>query len=241
MGTLYSINVFGIKKGGDIINRQVVHELLKPCIDNQASVVRIFNAVPESPSINIYVDDEPGTQDVEYKEITNYVPTRPAKRNIKIYNAQNNKLLLEIKDYETFPGQIMTLVAFGSLDNLKFMPIIDDINETIMPDQTKLRFYNLDASSITFNLTPGSISNDLTSGGSTEYTRINPGDYNLQIRLMNQNSAPINMKISLKPGRIYTLYFVGSVSPDSPEYAHNIPQVVLSVDGNTLFNKCPWS
>jgi hypothetical protein len=216
--------------------------LLDPCLDNKGSLVRIFNAVPGSPPINIYVDDEPGTQNVEYKNISNYVPTRPGKRIIKIYNAQNNKLLLEITDYETIPGQIMTLAAFGSLNNLKFMSIIDDIKETIMPDQTKIRFYNLDASSITFNLTPGSISTDLTSGSSTHYTRINPGDYNLQIRLLNQNAHPLNIKISFKPGRIYTIYFVGSISPDSPDYVQlNIPQVVLSVDGNTLFNKCPWS
>lgn len=242
METLYSINVFGIKKGGDIINsRQLNHELLNPCLDNQASLVRIFNAVPDSPPINIFVDDEPGTQGVEYKQITNYVPTRPGKRNIKIYSPKDNKLLLEITDYETIPGQIMTLVTFGGLDNLKFLKVIDDINETIMPDQTKVRFYNLDSSTITFSLTPGTISSDLTSGTSTKYTRINPGDYNLQIRLLKQNSAPINIKIRFNPGRIYTVYIVASVNPDSPGYAHlNIPQVMLAADGNTLFNKCPW-
>jgi len=216
--------------------------LLNPCIDNKGSLVRIFNAVPESPPVNIYVDDEPGTQNIQYKQITNYVPTRPGKRYIKIYNSQNNKVLLEIPDYETVAGQIMTLVGYGSLNNMKFLPIIDDINETIMPDQTKIRFYNLDSSNITFNLTPGSISQDLGSGIGTNYTRINPGDYHLQIRSLNQATPQVNINISFKPGRIYTVYIVGSVSPDSKNYAHlNIPQVVLAVDGNTLFNKCIWS
>jgi hypothetical protein len=214
---------------------------LAPCVDEQASVVRVFNAVPGSPPLDIYSNDLPRMRYVEYKEITNYIPTRPGGRNIKIYNSQNNKLLLEIKDYVIVPGQIITCAVLGSLDNLKFIQIIDDINETVMPDQTKIRFYNLDSSLITFSITPVALSIDLTSGDGTKYTKVNPGDYNLQISLPDQNTTSKFIKISFNPGKIYTIYIVGSIDPNSPHYAQfNIPQVVLVVDGNTLLHQCIW-
>ena len=187
----------------------------------------------------------PGTQLVEYKEVTNYIPTRPAKaRNVKVYNSQNNELLIEI-DCEIIGGQIMTCVAYGSLSDFKFKQIIDDINETVMPDETKIRLYNLDSTDVSVTITSrppsGILSADLVHDSGTNYIKMNPGDYNLQIRFPSQ-TRPINMNLNLKPGRIYTLYIISGVSPDSANYDKlNIPQVILVVDGNTLFNKCVWS
>lgn len=231
-------------KGRDTINsRQLIHELLAPCIDNQASVVRLFNAVPDSPLLDVHSNDSPRMRYVEYKEITNYIPTKPGERNVKIYSSTDKKLLLELTSCEIVPGQVITCAVFGSLDDLKFIPIIDDINETVMPDQTKVRFYNLDSSTIalTFGSNSSSITTDLASGDGTKYTQINPGDYNLQCSLLNINTNSKKIKISFNPGKIYTVYIVGSVDPNSPNYSQlNIPQVVLVVDGNTLFNQCIW-
>lgn len=226
-------------KGGDIINRQIVYELLNPCLDEQASMARVFNAAPGLSSMDLYINDLPRIWNVEYKEITNYIPTRPGPRNTKLYQAQTNDLLLELPNIDVPPGQIITAAVFGSSNNLQYMPIVDDINETIKPDKTKLRFYNLDTFDVAFSFTSsiGSTSRSLASGIGTEYIQVNPGEYRLQIRSTN----PINMTLNLKPGRIYTIYIIGSVSPDSSGYAQlNIPQVILSVDGNTLFNKCIW-
>jgi hypothetical protein len=239
MEILCSISVYGIKKGGDIINRQLIYELLDPCLDDQASLARVFNAAPGLSSIDIYVNDISRIRNIEYKEITSYIPTRPGPRNTKVYQSQSNNLLLEVPDIVVPPSQILTVAVFGSSNNLKYMPIIDDINVNVAPDQTKIRFYNLDASDVAFTITSpiGSTSISLASGTGNEYTQINPGEYKLQIR----STATINITLNLKPGRIYTLYIIGSVSPDSPSYAQaNIPQVVVTVDGNTLFDKCIW-
>lgn len=216
-----------------------MYELLDPCLDEQASLARVLNAAPGVSSFDIYVNDVPRIMNIEYKELTNYFPTRPGTRNTKVYESQSNNLLLELTDIDIVPGQILTVAAFGSSDNLQYMPIIDDINENVMPDKTKIRFYNLDSYDISFTLTaPGnSMSSNLSSGNGTKYTEINAGDYRLEIRSTN----PININIRLNQGRIYTVYIISSVDPSSSSYNQaNIPQVILAVDGNTLFNKCFW-
>jgi len=121
------------------------------------------------------------------------------------------------------------------------LPIIDDVDQNVMPDETKIRFYNLDSSNVNFNMSvpSGSISRSLSTGEGTDYTNINPGQHSFQVRSSNENIQPINITIYLKPGRIYTLYITGSVDPNSPSYSQgNIPQVILSVDGNTVLPKC---
>lgn len=230
-------------KGGDIINRQSIYDFLPLCIDEYASIVRAFNAVPGLLPIDFYANDIPRITNVEYREITNYIPTSAAKRNAKIYQSKSNNLLLEIKDFELIGGQIITFAFWGGSNNYKLLPIIDDVNENVMRDETKVRFYNLDTTPITFTvaLPSGLLSRALAPGNGTNYTKINPGNYNLQIRSSNQATPPKIVILPLEPGRIYTVYILASIDPNSPNYAQaNIPQVVLVVDGNTFFNKCVW-
>ena len=225
-------------KSGDIIKRQIVFDTLNPCIDNQASIVRMFNTIPEL-SIDIYVNDTPRILNIRYSELLDYMPTIPGMRNLKVYESQSNNLLLEVPDFEISGGQIFTYAFFGSTSNLILLPIIDNINENIEPDQTKVRFYNLDSNVITFSANPsiGVQSRALSSGQGTDYFPVNPGIYTL--RIISSNNRPKVISVSLKPGRIYTIYFFASINPDAPNYNQdNISQVALVVDGNTLFGKC---
>jgi Domain of unknown function (DUF4397) len=225
-------------KGGDIIGLQAVYDSLSQCIGYQASIVRIFDTVP-GLVLSLQVDEAPIFQNLTYNQLTNYIPTVPGVRHIRIYNAQTNSLLLEIPNFEVPAGQILTGALYGGTNSLKFEAIIDDVNEDIDPDQSKVRFYNLDSIPVTISLNPsiGFTSRDLASGEGTEYYEISPGEYNFQISTSNQR--PRSIKIRFNPGRIYTLYITSSVNPDSQDYAlANISQIVLVVDGNTLYDKC---
>jgi len=228
-------------KRGDIINRQTEYELLSPCIDNQAALVRVLNAVP-GLAVDYYINDVPRITNLKYMELTRYISSRPGPRNLKIYEANTKNLLFEIKDIDIILGQLITDPIYGSKDNLKFVQLVDDINERIMPDETKVRLYNLTSSSVQFTLsspTTSPIALTLSSGNGTKYTEITPGRYSLKINFANQNTKTIN--INLKPGRIYTVYIIDNISPDTPNYIQlSIPQVMLVVDGNTMFAKCTF-
>jgi len=176
---------------------------------------------------------------IEYKEITHYLPTRPGPRIVKIYQSQTNNLLLEIPYIEVIPGQIMTFAVLGSLNNLQYMPIIDDVNVDIMPDRTKIRFYNLTNYNVNVSLSSsiGSSALTLDSGSGSKYTQIKPDSYTLEIRTPNQR--PKTISINFKPGRIYTIYIITNVEEANQSF---IPgrqyEIVSSVDGNTVFKKC---
>jgi Domain of unknown function (DUF4397) len=196
------------------------------------------------PPIDFYANDIPRITNIEYKELTNYIPTGPERRNAKIYQSNSNNLLLEIENFELIGGQIVTFALWGGSNNLKLLPILDDVNENIRPDETQIRFYNLDSYPITFNFEPytGSSSRALSSGSGSAYSQVNPGSYRLEVRSYNKAMPVKTVTLPLNPGRIYTVYFIPSVDPSSPIYAQaNIPQVVLVVDGNTFFNKCIWT
>jgi Domain of unknown function (DUF4397) len=222
--------------------RQVIYESAAPCVPPEYSFIRGFHALPELPPVDVYINGMLRARSFEYKDMTPYMPSGFESYDVQFYlvGTKDNPIL-DIKGFNTERGQILTFAVLGSSSDIKLIPIIDDINETIRPDETKIRFYNLDSSPITFtmSLSNGSISRSLASSEGTDYTLINPGSHRFEVRSSNPAIRPITMEIDLNPGRIYTLYVTGSVDPASKFYAQgNIPQVILAVDGNTFLYKC---
>jgi Domain of unknown function (DUF4397) len=222
--------------------RQVIYESVDPCVPPEYSFIRGLHVLPELPPIDVYINGMLRAKNFKYKDMSPYMPSGFESYDVQIFLADTkDNPILDIKGFKTERGQIITFAVLGSSSDIKLLPILDDINETIRPDETKIRFYNLDSSPITFDmgLPSGSISRSLPSGEGTDYTLINPGNHRFEVRSTNPAIKPISMQVVLNPGRIYTLYLTGSINPDSSFYAQgNIPQVILSVDGNTFLNKC---
>jgi len=178
----------------------------------------------------------------QYKDMTPYMPSAFESYDVQIFPTGNTTTpILSMSDVKVPRSQIITFAVIGDLDDIKILPLIDNIDENVDPDETKIRFYNLDSSPLTFSISllSGLLSRPLGPSEGTEYIEINPGEHIFQVRSSNPNIPPINMRIRLNPGRIYTLYLTGSVDPSSPGYAQgNIPQVILAVDGNTSLKKC---
>jgi hypothetical protein len=223
-------------------NRQVIYESVEPCTPPEYSFIRGFHALPDFPPVDVYLNGMLRAINFKYKDMTPYMPSGFESYNVQFFKTgTKEKPLLDIKNLKTPRGQIVTFAVLGKLSDIKLLPIIDDINETISPDETKIRFYNLDSSPITFNMSlpSGAVSRSLSPGHGTDYNKINPGEHRFEIRLSNLSTKPINIRINLKPGKIYTLYITGSVDPNSPFYAQgNIPQIILAADGNTILSKC---
>lgn len=222
--------------------RQIIYELQEPCVTPICALIRGFQSLPELPPVDVYVNDIMVSRNFQYKDMAQYKTSCFEVYNVKIFpTGTKDKPLADINNIKTPVGQILTFAITGSVEDINIIPIIDDINERIRPDETKIRFYNLDNSVISFemSLPQGSISQSLSYLQSTNYNLINSGRHRFQVSSSNPNVRPIDINIDLKPGRIYTLYITGSMDPNSPGYkTGNIPQIILAVDGNTLYNKC---
>jgi len=213
-----------------------------PCTPPEYSFIRGLHALPELQPVDVYVNNMLRAKNFGYKDMTPYMPSGFEMYNIQIFlSGTNENPLVDIQNLKVPKGQIMTFAILGSIEDIKLLPIIDDINEITIPNETKIRFYNLDSSITTLDLTlpKSSISLFLEPGSGTAYTKIIPGNHRLKVSSTNPYVRPINIEIDFKPSRLYTIYVTGSIDPSSPGYAlGNIPQVILSVDGNTMISKC---
>jgi hypothetical protein len=218
-------------------HRELIDELIIPCLIPQYSFIRFFNSMPESPAIDIYVNDELLIASNTYKGITPYFPALAGVYNIQIYlTGTKDTPIIEIKVVQIYQEQIITLVIAGTINNIEIVTVVDDINQTIKPDESMVRIFNLTHNFLTYSI--GIIYSGLVSNKGTAYIKMSPGTYTLEVRPPARSHIKA-VKVDLNPGKIYTIYILESVRPDSPQYQNaNIYQILQVVDGNTILKKC---
>jgi hypothetical protein len=219
-------------------HRELIDELIIPCLIPNYSFIRLFNSMPESPALDIYINDEfIIARNIAYKGITPYFTVESGVYNIQIYlTGTKDNPIIELKQVQIYQDQILTLLLVGTANNIELVTAVDDINQTVNPDESMIRIFNLTRDYLTYSI--GSIYSGLSSKTGTEYISISPGAYKLEINPPHR-SHKISITVIINPGKIYTIYILESVPPDSPQYEFsNIYQILQVVDGNTLLKKC---
>jgi hypothetical protein len=219
-------------------HRQDVPMDIIPCLSAGFTFLRVAHILPQLGLVSVYLNDKPIIL-ANYLDFSPYFPVIPGVYDFKFYSPLNNTLLFEIKNLEVPPNQLSTLVVTGSLENLRVLEVIDDINERVDADETKVRIFNLTTDKIAYNISVNSYndSGELLYRSGTDYLEAPPGEAVLQVQLPNGKAQTVNL--DLNPGRIYTIYVAESLDPTSPAYKlGNILQFIQVVDGNTALIKC---
>jgi len=154
-------------------HRQFADTPLPPCLNSQYSFIRIFNALIESEALDVYINNEfLLAKGLKSLEISSYVSGNGGKYSIQVYlaNTKDNPIL-EVNDVEMIGGQLMTIAITGDSNNLKLVPIIDNVEQKSKPNNSVVRFYNLTPDPLIFLMTLNDFingANIIVDGGMTK-------------------------------------------------------------------------
>lgn len=195
-----------------------------------SSYIRVLHAVPDAPGVDIYVNENLIARDVIYKEFTPYIPIVGGLYNIKVYPTGNKTNPVIDKSINIPPSSIFTIAATGRLADID-LTLVPEPPIQRLPNQTFVRFVHLspEAPSVDVTLPNGTkLFSDIEYKEIPPYITIRPDRYEFQIREFGTNKLLLTVpNINLKPGKIYTVYFVG-LTTGEPSL-----QVLIPLDGNT--------
>ena len=225
--------------------RQFTDSPLPPCLTPQYSFIRIFNSLVKSENLDIYVNNEfLLAKDLKSLEIGPYIPGREGKYSMQVYlaNTKDNPLL-EVDNVEIIGGQLMTLAITGDLNNLKLVPIIDNVEQEPKPNKSVVRFYNLTPDSLIFLMISSgyNLARQVESNSGNEYMEILTGTYQVGVLPADGIGQILSTEVKMNAEKIYTLYCVGTSNPELKKLGlgYNF-QIVQVVDGNTIIKKCTF-
>lgn len=197
---------------------------------NPVSYIRFLNASPNSPAVDVYLNERLLFKNLAYKSFSDYVNIPHGTYNIRVFptgNAEN-----PIIDRSLFiPAEkIFTIAAVDNYPNINLLPI-EDIRRPKIPNRALIRFVNLtsDSSSLDLGLSNGNILfPNVSYKEVTQYIPMTPGVYTMQINISDSHNRVLHVpNVRLAPNRFYSIYSVGKLS-GSPEI-----QALIPLDGNS--------
>lgn len=176
------------------------------------SYVRLFNASPNSPDIDVYVNGKLMLQNFAYKNFSKYVAVPPDEYTIKIYpTGQTTNPILDTKLY--IPQNTAFNVAIiGKYPDINLYPVPEPYTGQNF-GRPCIRFINLapDGPTVDVTLANGTkVFNNIGYKDIADYACIPSGTYTFQVRPAGGNDIILTIPdIQLSSNNYYTIYLTG--------------------------------
>lgn len=201
--------------------------------DPESSYIRILHASPDSPPVDIYLNNNPVVKNLRYREFSDYIPLPGGMYNVKVFPSGNLTSPVINKNITLPPKSSVTAAVIGKLAEIDLINFVEP-KMYIPPKKTMIRFAHLspDAPPVDITLPDGKvIFKNIGFKNISDYAAVSPGNYTLQTRISGTSQIVLTVpNVILKPNKFYTAYAVGLISGNPPL------QLLLPLDGNTYLN-----
>ncbi|MCX8011438.1 MAG: DUF4397 domain-containing protein, partial [Ignavibacteria bacterium] len=179
--------------------------------------LRMINACPNGGGLDLYIDDNKVTSNLNFTQTLGYQYIRSGERNIKIYPAGKTTPTLLNFNYELEQNKNYSLIVMDSL--VKLTPILlEDLTYTPITGKAFVRFINASSDAPPFDIKIGSPSGVVKHSyfsyqQITEYEQYDPAVLSFIFTQANTNTELLSLRgFSMVANRAYTIIIMGFVN-----------------------------
>ncbi|MBL4935820.1 DUF4397 domain-containing protein [Clostridium sp. YIM B02515] len=194
-----------------------------------SSYIRVFHASPNTPAVDVYVNDRLIVKNLHYKGFSPYLGIEAGKYNVKVFPSGKEDTPVINTEVNIPDKSIITAAAIGTLPEVSLLPILEPVFSGVK-GKAYVRFAHLspNAPSVDIFADGKKVFSNTSYKQVTDYIAVNPGIHTFDVYLSSTNQRVLHVpNIRLLPNRIYTICAVGLAGKTPPL------QVVIPLDGNT--------
>lgn len=194
------------------------------------SYIRFFHASPNSPAVDVFIDETLIARGISYSNFSPYFEIIPGTHSLRVYPSERRDRPV-INTRVTIPERtILTAPVIGELPNLSILTIPEPkLSNT--PGKAYVRFSHLSPDTPPVDVTlPGGqkLFTNIGYQRTSEYIPVNPDNYTINLNISPNGQRVLHIpNIRLLPNKIYTIYAIGLLTKTPPL------EVVIPLDGNT--------
>ncbi|ANU15369.1 hypothetical protein B481_0743 [Planococcus halocryophilus Or1] len=183
--------------------------------DSHMAKVRVVHASPDAPAVDVYVNGDLTLEEVPFKADSGYLDVPAGTHDVEVFASGSEYAAGEgvlQADLTVEAGKAYTVVAANLLESIEFVVAEDSME---VPDgKTKVRVGHLspDAPAVDVGVIGGDA---LFSGaefpGITDYAELDPGTYDLEIRLPDGTQVLPLEGTELAANTVYSVFAVNTV------------------------------
>lgn len=183
------------------------------------SQLRVTNASPNMPAVDVYADGRLIAQNLKFKDISQYTSLPAGKYDIKVYPAGQKTNLLFNTDAVIAPDSAYNLAIIGMAPRITMYLIPEPVTKENF-GRPCIRFVNLspDSKEVDLVMPDGmKLFENVNYKGASVYACLPAGTYTFELRPYNMSDVIASVSdVELQPDTYYTLYAVG-LSQGSPK------------------------
>ena len=195
--------------------------------DMNISYVRILNASPDAPAVDIYINGGLIFKNIKFKDFTEYVQLSMGQYKMEVYPVGQMDKPVLAQNIQVPEKQVITIAAAGNFEDLQLIPYIEGNADGLAMNQSRVRVIHLspDAPEVDVLINGQIVFNNIGFMDATDYIKVVSGTYNIVVNLAGTNDTVLTFSPQLNSQKVYTIYVVGN-PPNLSE--------IQSLDGSTF-------
>jgi len=176
--------------------------------------VRIVHASPDAPAVDVIVDGAVVASNLTFGQITDAISVSPAAHQLQIVpTGQDAASAVIDTSFDPEGGKTYIVAAAGLLKDIE-AKVYDVHSDDLDAGKSRLRLINLspeDTSVDVYQTGGDELFNDLEFGEASDYTDLDAGAYDLEVRPHDQETASLSVPaFQVDEGNAYDLLFIGT-------------------------------
>ena len=190
------------------------------------SLIRFLHAVPEGEEVDVYINDTPFYNDLDFTDFSPYVYVPKGNYTVNVYLSDTRENPILSQNIDVGSGQLVTIAISGENEDIKLIPVIEEIT-AVSGNNSKVRVVHLSPNAPSVNVLADNqpLFENVKYRDVTDYKVVPSKTYVVRIEEANSNKLMLQNQVTVNPSQIYTFYAVG-----------NLPNVsiIQSLDGSTF-------
>lgn len=195
--------------------------------DMNISYVRVLNASPDAPAVDIYINGGLIFKNIKFKDFTEYVQLSMGQYKMEVYPVGQMDKPVLAQNIQVPQKQVITIAATGNFEDLQLIPYIEGDADGLAMNQSRVRLIHLspDAPEVDVLINGQIVFNNIGFMDATDYIKVVSGTYNIVVNLAGTNDTILTFSLQLNSQKVYNVYVVGN-PPNLSE--------IQSLDGSTF-------
>lgn len=192
------------------------------------SLIRFLHAIPEGEEVDVYINDTPFYEDLDFADFSPYVYVPKGNYTVNVYLADTRENPILSQNINVGVNQLVTMAISGENNDIKLVPVVEEV-VVVSGNNSNIRVVHLSPNAPSINILADNqlLFEDIDYREVTDYITVPSKTYTIRIEDSATNRLIVQNQITINPSQIYTFYAVGNLS--------NL-NIIQSLDGSTFIN-----
>lgn len=182
--------------------------------DMNISYVRAFNASPDAPPLDIYINGGLIFKNLSFRSFSEYVQFPMGEYKIEVFQVGQKENPVLTQNIKVSQKEVITMAVVENFEDLQVIPYIEGNADDLSENESRLRVIHLspDAPNVDILIDESLAFSDVGFMDATDYVQLPSETYNVTADIADTNDIVLTLELELKSQKVYTVYIVGNPS-----------------------------